>query len=452
MVSLSLLRRFTIVGGAFFVLLMLHLHSSTTTYRSPALLEHARQSASRPNQYIRKQPVAGNTTQITPNVVQKADDQEQSNARENAQCLTVNRSVIFVKTHKTGSSTVSTTFIRYADEKHLKIALPIFTHIFHEVKPFHHRMVLSVGDMKEFNVLANHARYNKHEMDQVVDRAIYVTIIRNPVQQFESAFSYFGMAKNLGLPDDDNALDAFLQRPEFYFYNFNYHMRTQSWNGQMFDLGVDHEYHLNDSTVEKKILQLDKEIDLVMLKEYFDHSMVLLRRLLCWDWMDVIYIAKAVRAKRFRHVITNSLANKIQKWNSADVKLYDHFNRTFWRKVQEYGSNFYEDLQYFRELNHNISEICLDKDSDSTYDKRVDARLLKSDAPDFCHNLKREEVPYIRWIKWRYVCHYMLLPSFVILIFICASVYIFKCWYCNSWDDKIHGVYEPVRDHEIRDW
>ena len=360
-----------------------------------------------------------------------------------------------MKTHKTGSSTISTTFLRYADEKHLKVALPIFTHIFHEVRPFHHRMVLSVGDMKQFDVLANHARYNRHEMGQVVDRAIYLTVIRNPIQQLESAFSYFGMAKNLGLPDDDDALDLFLQRPEFYFYNYNYHMRMQSWNGQIYDLELDHEYHLNETAVEKKIYELDQEIDLVMLKEYFDHSMVLLRRLLSWDWMDIIYIAKAVRAKRLRHVITNSLAEKISKWNAADMKLYQHFNRTFWRKIDEYGPTFYADLKYFQELNRNISTICIDTTSDSNYDKRVDAHLLKSNAPEFCYNLRREEVPYTRWIKWRYVCHKMLLPSFVMLFFICTFAYVVKYWYCSSGVVKYGSIgyrYNRISSNEIQDY
>ncbi len=418
--------------------------------RSPALIEYGKQSASRRNQFIHL--VTHNATKDTADVTKNTSDEDDA-AQEAMQCLTVNRTVVFVKTHKTGSSTVTTTLLRYADEKHLKIALPIFTHIFHDIRPFHHRMVLSVGDMKQFHVLANHARYNRHEMDQVVNHAVYVTIIRNPVQQFESAFSYFGMAKNIGLPDDDQALETFLKRPEFYFYNFNYHMRPQSWNGQLFDLGLDHEYHGNTSAVQKKIFELDREIDLVMLKEYFDHSMVLLRRTLCWDWMDVIYIAKAIRAKQFRHTITDSLATKIRKWNSADVKLYEHFNRTFWRKVKEYGDTFDADLKYFQELNRNISEMCIDVNSDSTYDQRVDAHLLKSDAPEFCQNLRREDVPYTRRIKWRYVCHHLLLPTFCILILVFTSIYIFRYRYCNNSNfNQKFDMYEPVIDRGTKEF
>ena len=340
-------------------------------------------------------------------------------------CRAPKQNIIFVKSHKTGSSTVSTTLIRYAEENQLKLAMPIFTHIFHEVHPFNHRMVLSIGDMKQFNILTNHARYNRFEMSQVVHRAIYVTIIRNPIHQLESAFSYFGMAQGLGL-SENNGLDEFLEKPKYYFNNQQYHMREQSWNGQIFDLGLDHKYHLNDSAVQHKIKQLSKEIDLVMIKEYFDHSMVLLRHLLCWDWMDVVYISKAVRAKQLRYDITNTLTAKIKRWNAADVKLYKHFNRTFWRKIKQYGSNFNRDLKHFQDLNRHISSLCIDTDSNSNYDMREDAHSLRPDAPPFCFNLKQDEVPFIRWIKWHYVCRHMLVPSFIILVFICVSVYSIK--------------------------
>ena len=43
------------------------------------------------------------------------------------------------------------------------------------------------------------------------------------------------------------------------------------------------------------------------------------------------------------------LAAKIKAWNQADVKLYDHFNKTFWKRVEAFGiDKLNTELETFR--------------------------------------------------------------------------------------------------------
>lgn len=49
----------------------------------------------------------------------------------------------------------------------------------------------------------------------------------------------------------------------------------------MFDLGLSYRYFQNYTAVKNYINFLNKEFDLVMIMDYFDESLVLLKRLLC---------------------------------------------------------------------------------------------------------------------------------------------------------------------------
>lgn len=353
--------------------------------------------------------------------------------------------VIFIKTHKTGSSTIATTVVRYADEKHLKLATPKYTHIFHQVKPFNHHMVLSFGDMGKFDMLASHARYDRKQMDMVVPKAKYITILRDPVRQLESAYSYYAMGKHIGIQADGNhELESFLKRPRYYFNDFEYHMKVQSWNGQIFDLGLDHTYHRNIEVVQDKIHSLDKELELVMIKEYFDESLLLLRKIFCWEWQDIVYISKGVRKQSLRQDISPELAAKIRQWNSADVQLYDHFNRTFWKKLHEYGPDLQKDLAYFRQLKRNVSTICVDVNSQSHYDKRVEAHTLKASAPPFCWRVMAQTMHYVNWVKFKYISYRVIIPFTIILAIFVALILFYRCYknYRNSeyTYEKLHNI------------
>ncbi|KAJ7379642.1 galactose-3-O-sulfotransferase 1 [Desmophyllum pertusum] len=101
--------------------------------------------------------------------------------------------IAFLKTHKTGSSTLTNILNRYADLRELNMALPA-PHLYRFGWPgyFHWRAV----DLWRLNgepahVLCNHARYNRPAMDVVMHGDTkYITILRDPVYQFESTFNY----------------------------------------------------------------------------------------------------------------------------------------------------------------------------------------------------------------------------------------------------------------------
>ena len=227
-------------------------------------------------------------------------------------------------------------------------------------------------DKYKYDLIAVHIRYNRRAMDSFMKQgAKYITIIRDPGHQFESAFTHFQM-DDAFLPQEKSTyqtmserISHFLSKPDFY----RGRLLEASWEGkkglrwfysknnQMFDLGLDHKYHVDPGLVQAYVQKLDQEMALVLITEYFDESMVLLKHTLCWDLDDIVYIAKNVRPHPAQ--ISDKLRDKIRQWNSVDTKLYDYFNKTLWRKIDEMGTYFETELAKFKKAMSDTFETCV---------------------------------------------------------------------------------------------
>ena len=258
---------------------------------------------------------------------------------------------MFLKTHKTGSSTVANILFRYGDKRNLTFVLGAsdlnwpqrFTTF--NTLPFH----------RQPNILCSHTRFNKKPLNWLFppDTSKYVTILRNPVDNFESTFSYYELGKKLGLGNDPVvSLEKFLRRPYFYTSGkFKFAVKSLSLrNPMMFDLGLSLRYFQNFTAINNYINFLNSEFDLVMIMDYFDESLVLLKRLLCWEIDDILNVKVNERLDKEKAThLSDRIQENIKRWNKADVLLFDYFNATFWRKVEMEGVGFYEDLSAYRQ-------------------------------------------------------------------------------------------------------
>ncbi|XP_071483106.1 galactosylceramide sulfotransferase-like [Diadema antillarum] len=322
----------------------------------------------------------------------------ESDVPHQATCQPLQRAV-YVKTHKTGSTTLASIFERYAYLHSLDVAVPPRSHILSSDDLFLTSMVIKFKSRKrkDFDMLVNHVRYNRRQMDIAVPHAKYISIIRHPVKQFESFFGYFEIAERLKI-NASNPLEAFMSNVKVYNANDSF-LWTRFRNGQLYDFGFDHRYDENFTRIREKIEELAREIDLVMINEYFDESLILLRKLMCWNYTDILYVSNAVRSKSHRYPLTEKTAERIRSWNAGDIMLYDYFNTTFWKKVREYGENFHQDLAYFRALEQSVMDDCIMKNETDNRDIREDKFITKQNATKFCEDLLRADILYTRLIR-----------------------------------------------------
>ena len=76
--------------------------------------------------------------------------------------------------------------------------------------------------------------------------------------------------------------------------------------GQIFDLGLQHKYYNDPVEINNHIEDLAEKINLVLIMEYFDESLILLKRALCWDLDDIVYFKFNQRAQEYKQtMITN---------------------------------------------------------------------------------------------------------------------------------------------------
>lgn len=325
--------------------------------------------------------------------------------------------VLFLKTHKTGGSTITNILNRYGDSKNLTFVLPRQKQLFTFLWPARFRLSYT-APLYNFgaNILCNHARFNKRPMNYLFPKergSRYITILRHPAAQYESVFNFMHFAKPLGFKDEDDPLGTFLKFPP-PFEEIKPRMKETLAlhlvrNPMLFDLGLDFRYFQNITAVEKYLDFLDKEFDLIMIMEHFDESLLLLKRLLCWEMKDIFYFKLNERQdKQKRKFMSQEVTEDIKSWNRADFMLYQYFNRTFWRKVKAEGPSFQRELKLFRHRNKALTRACLEKGNflDEAYTGvYVKGYSLKKNVSKekkkLCEGMMKNEISYVKYFRER---------------------------------------------------
>ncbi|XP_022798750.1 galactosylceramide sulfotransferase-like isoform X1 [Stylophora pistillata] len=315
--------------------------------------------------------------------------------------------ILFLKTHKTGSSTMANIFFRYGNSKNLTFVLspgtllgwPHKFHITHPLRLF----------SKAPNILCSHARFNKEPMNWLFPKETskYVTILRNPVDNFESVFNFAQLGKSLGFGDNLDGLERFLTKGIDFNRTHNGLMSHLARNPMMFDLGLNYKFYQNLTAVQKYVRFLDKEFDLVMIMDYFDESLVLMKRLLCWELEDILYVKLNARLdKEIARNLSKTVQENIKRWNMADVLLFDHFNATFWRKVKMEGPSFNDDLIAFRRRKEETKRLCLKDEMQQErayHEKFVKGYLVRNDLTPrlkvWCGHFVRKENSFLDYLR-----------------------------------------------------
>ncbi|XP_022619207.1 galactose-3-O-sulfotransferase 2-like [Seriola dumerili] len=273
--------------------------------------------------------------------------------------------IVFLKTHKTASSTILNVLYRYGESRNLTFALPVNKHsqLFY---PFffasHFVEGVSSRRVKEFNIMCNHMRFRKSEVVKVMpDDTFYFSILRHPVSMMESIFIYY---KSIPAFHKTRSLDDFLDN-SWRTYNSSVTNNHYAHNILAFDFGFDNNAAADADDLEERasraVAAIERDFHLVLISEYFDESMVLLRHALCWSLEDMVSFKLNSRSERTRHQLSADTPEKIRRWNALDWRIYLHFNATFWHKVDSLvgREQMKREVSQLRELQLKLANTCL---------------------------------------------------------------------------------------------
>ncbi|TKS84480.1 Galactosylceramide sulfotransferase [Collichthys lucidus] len=264
---------------------------------------------------------------------------------------------MFMKTHKTASSTILNILFRFGEKHKLKFAFPNGRNDFYYPSPFLCSQVKDYRPGDCFNIVCNHMRFHHHEVSKLLPlNAAYVTILRDPVALFESSFHYYHRAVPLTWRiSGEDKLTEFLENPQTFYSPeaFNsFYLR----NLLFFDFGFDNNLEADDP-----------------------------RDTLCWTMDDILYFKLNARKSSSVSLLTPDLRAKALQWNGADWKLYRHFNATFWARVEAYGrERMKQDVKELRRRNAEMKDICIEdggavecpKDSGQTFSALAASRRV----------------------------------------------------------------------------
>ncbi|XP_055370022.1 galactose-3-O-sulfotransferase 2 isoform X2 [Betta splendens] len=301
---------------------------------------------------------------ISPGTDKRLVNAPTRNVPINATCSSKSH-VVFLKTHKTASSTILNILYRYGESRNLTFALPLNRHsqLFYPY-PFATHFVEGIASrsVKEFHIICNHMRFRKSEVAKVMPKdSFYFSILRNPVAMMESIFIYY---KSIPAFHKAHSLDDFLDNNRVK-YNASVAGNHYAHNILAFDFGFENNIAENATDFEQSasmaIAAIERDFHLILISEYFDESMVLLKHALCWSLEDVVSFKLNSRSERSRCSLLPSTAEKIKRWNSLDWRIYLHFNTTFWHKVDSLvgQEQMRKEMYELRELQGKLARTCL---------------------------------------------------------------------------------------------
>ncbi|KAG7243250.1 hypothetical protein INR49_011689 [Caranx melampygus] len=272
--------------------------------------------------------------------------------------------IMFLKTHKTASSTVLNILYRFGDEHDLRFALPNGYRLGYP-------LYFSAHTVKGYQ--------GPSAVEKVMPAdTFYFSIIRDPVSTAESSFDYmrdiapaFKNAKSFG---------DFASDPKKYYdprLSNNHFAHNPVW----FDFGLDNNANFSVALAQRGETKIRQTFKLILLSEYFDQSMILLRHALCWPLDAVVSFSLNARQEKPssdgtppKLSLTEEQREKLRQWNAFDWYLYQAFNQTFWEEINKFGvAQMEQEVALLRMRREQLAQDCL---GDSR--KRVEANQIQN--------------------------------------------------------------------------
>ena len=201
----------------------------------------------------------------------------------------------FLKTHKTGSTTVFNILTRFAISNNLPVVTPkpYYSHLCYPYN-FSRGYSCMLRPNAQYNMLMNHVRYSEAVRNILPNDTFWFTILRDPLEYFQSCYFYFKIGDEIGAD-----YETFMRNPSAYlpaFRHFSANIRRRNpLFGLAYDLGFENFTEVSSNEV---IDFMESEFDFVMIAEYFDQSLAYLRKQLCWSFHDMVYVDQNKRKKK----------------------------------------------------------------------------------------------------------------------------------------------------------
>lgn len=281
------------------------------------------------------------------------------------------------------------------------VALPVISNYINKFGTVDIKHVMRSKKDGKFDILCNHVVYEKKAFDKILyPDTITFTIIREPFAQFVSAFRYYQTyydAEYLSNLTGRDPITQYLSDPMLYEPNISGDSYTD--NRMSYDLGLLSKHKRVPSEINSFVRNLDVNLSLVLLLEYMDESMILLKRILCWNMKDVLYVKQNVMDLGNDIVINTHQRSLHRMWAKADYILYDYFYTKFWSHIRKQGVDFHDEVRTYADIRSEVLEFC-------THAKTGELRINETHwegsftvTVKDCEHMFRTEVNFVEFMR-----------------------------------------------------
>eukprot|EP00750_Incisomonas_marina_P002988 INCI12799.1.p1 GENE.INCI12799.1~~INCI12799.1.p1 ORF type:complete len:798 (+),score=123.87 INCI12799.1:88-2481(+) len=327
------------------------------------------------------------------------------------------KKVVFIKTHKTASSTITNLLHRFGYKYGLNFALPKDNMFYGWPLSGEatEKAVAQIGLYKPpFDVFGSGHSVLSDRQEKLVPFARYITILRSPVSHFRSSYQYWMAAENIARnrgPPSVTPAEFLADTSRFEPLLDNSYLIHNSF---AFDLGLNPKdvdaMEGQPTKIQAFIDQMDRRFSTVLISDYLIESLLVLKREMCWPLEDVVYGAMKVTTPetlKQRYASTEEqdpLYAAVRQYNWLDAVLYDHFNETLWKKIEaQKATGWDEELAELRSRINTFTKQCKGLDfqdedkhrsaleKDTISDEERLCHLSFTDSKGYCKTLKREQ-------------------------------------------------------------
>ncbi|XP_076457919.1 galactose-3-O-sulfotransferase 2-like isoform X2 [Babylonia areolata] len=264
--------------------------------------------------------------------------------------------IIFVKVHKAGSTTLFNVFLRFSVSRQLNVFFPQRSNLL-SVYSTQLRNLLPHPPSPPFlfDVLLNHVVLDPSQLRRhFPGDTRYVAVVRQPWHLVQSAFFYFrfryirkassfeGFIRNQSAYEPPDPLQSFTN------------------NRMSIDLGLPPRRLRDRSYIGTFLRHLDSLLDLVLVMERLDESLVLMKRMFNWTFKDIIY----TKLNTHKHGHASSIQadaevrRRFLEFQQFDVALYEHYVKVLEEKLAEQSDDFQQEVEAFVSVNNKVSNFC----------------------------------------------------------------------------------------------
>lgn len=266
--------------------------------------------------------------------------------------------IIFVKTFKTGSTTIGSLLFRFGLRRKLKFyVLP--EEYDHHIKPSH-------APCSDCNISFYHAYGSRMLAPEVyktfVPTGKFVTIVREPIARHLSDYYYhFGPSEANG-----TTLQGVTSVVE--------------QGKRTFDLAKALDLNETGNPVQDAQMTIRKLdlFEVILVMERFDESLVMMKQKLNWSIMDLVHLpvnvgcggvrpwdGRSIKCPLSRDMLNASQLERLEKLLAVDQIIYIEANRRLDDYLKHNKEQVEHDLTELRTLNDKLRQMCIEAPSSS---------------------------------------------------------------------------------------